>query len=530
MAMSVSVPRREFTFVLTCIGPLGETITLALLAVSTLRNASYNAAVARCAHLSPQQRTLLCRDLAAFGAAARTTAFCGLPLFLSEAGAALEARSASTTLDANSAPRPSSDYRPLNELIVVDGEPQTTHVAPSVANALGLPEVQQHLQDRNRFLTPVELLLRHVALHLADLQGDDQVTVLDRLLPLLDVEQANSAPGLVPAEVTGGGVLLKAPCALLDVHDFTIQEIFGISGDIAPALPRSSRLHFPIKVLPSTVRTQLRRLGMRTNDPFCLSFLVQELRSRNGEVPGERYGELQRGLMQRIVESWPQTSIESKVALASEAFVDLSAAADGGEMPETIFSFKSFRGQCSGRLLSLQELVSRNDPVDPYLCWTSLPLCPREFPPFPWYKRPTLDDVLAHARGLGELGDAENVPGYLWTEFRERVVAPMCRFLAESRPFCDALAIAAAASSAAAADSEPPTPAVEDGAAGRAAATAAARSRICAQLRGTKFLAVPLDSGTYSGPHSFVAPWRISLVLRSTGHPCLHSLHIFTNI
>lgn len=44
------------------------------------------------------------------------------------------------------------------------------------------------------------------------------------------------------------------------------------------------------------------------------------------------------------------------------------------------------------------------------------------------------------------------------------------------------------------------------------------RNRICAQLRRTKFLAVPLD-GSETGSHALVAPWRISLVLREHRPP-----------
>lgn len=44
------------------------------------------------------------------------------------------------------------------------------------------------------------------------------------------------------------------------------------------------------------------------------------------------------------------------------------------------------------------------------------------------------------------------------------------------------------------------------------------RARICSQLRKVKFLAVPLESGV-AGPHTLVAPWRISLVLKEHRPP-----------
>jgi len=356
-------------------------------------------------------------------------------------------------------------------------------------------------------LTQVEWLLRHVVPHIGELGSEAQVMILDRLLPLLEIEQANSHPGFVPVEVAGGGTLLKPPCLLLDAHDFSIQEVFGIGEACAPPLPRHSRLHFPVGTLTSTVRAQLRRLGMRrsSNDAICLVFLIQELKSRNRDVPGDRYGELQRGLMQRIVESWPNISTEAQDALLSETFVDVSPAADGGEEPDGLFALKPFRDHCVGRLLSLGELVSRSDPVDPFLCWTSLPLCPRGFPAFPGYRRVRLEDVVAHARHLGDLADVGSLPCHLWVEFKERVVAHLCTFLAECEPCKSALAQEPILSG--------------DAASEHSSLRASSTNRLFSQLRKAKFLVVPMDTTSGVGPHTFVAPWRISLVLKDHRPP-----------
>jgi len=318
--------------------------------------------------------------------------------------------------------------------------------------------------------------------------------VLERLLPLLSLEEANMHHGFVPVEVAGGGVCMKPPVGILDAQDFTVQEIFGISGDNVPALPRSSRLHFPVRTLTPNVRTQLRRLGMHgsMNNPTCLIFLTHELKSRNSTVPGERYGDLQRVLMQRILESWPNLRDDAKRALLSEAFVDISHGADGGEVQDSLFSLKPFRDRCVGRLLSLGELVSRTHDTDPYLCWTSVPLSPRGFPEFAGFRRTTVEDVIAHAKALGELPD-NGVPWHLWPELKEKVVEPLCTFLAGQEPFRSAL-----------------------GENGEAQLEQASKSRISTQLRKTKFLAVPMDE---AGTHTLVAPWRISLVLKSHRPP-----------
>jgi len=53
-----------------------------------------------------------------------------------------------------------------------------------------------------------------------------------------------------------------------------------------------------------------------------------------------------------------------------------------------------------------------------------------------------LEHVVAHARALGEVGEA-GIPGHLWAELRDSVVSPLCRFLAESEPFRDALLVSA---------------------------------------------------------------------------------------
>merc|ERR1719174_510787 len=238
----------------------------------------------------------------------------------------------------------------------------------SLAQVLGHERVQDYLKARGHFFLPVDWLLSYVVPRMADLKPDDQVTVLEQLLPDLTDDQANSHDlhaGLIPAEVQGGGVLLKAPYALLDAQDFLIQEIFGLGGSGNPVpLPRHSQLHFPAKYLSTGVRTQLRRLGMRqsSNDAPCLVFLTQELRSRHGSLESERYGELLRVLLQRMVESWNHMSGQAQQALLSEPFVDVSSEADGGELPESIFALRPYRNQCVGRLLCLADLISRADP------------------------------------------------------------------------------------------------------------------------------------------------------------------------
>eukprot|EP00929_Paragymnodinium_shiwhaense_P112869 TRINITY_DN8112_c0_g3_i1.p1 TRINITY_DN8112_c0_g3~~TRINITY_DN8112_c0_g3_i1.p1 ORF type:complete len:4071 (+),score=984.48 TRINITY_DN8112_c0_g3_i1:367-12213(+) len=457
--------------------------------------------------------------------AACVEVFCSLPLFQSHNN--LAAGDAAST-DAGT-------FQALTEFMIVDGAPLQLAAPPprldvgstyifkasqdleaTLANVLSLDVVKQYLDGRGRRIPHSDWLIRYVIPHMADMTPEDQVVVLESLLPQLDPEQANNHPGLVPAEVAGGGSLLKPPQRLLDPADYAVQLIFGISGESVPALSRSSVFHFPARTLSTTVRTQLRRLGMRQSehDDDCLLFLLRELRKKHDEYPSERYGELQRTLLQRIVESWHALEVDSRGQLLTEEFVDVSADVDDGEATDTLFALKPYRFQCGKRLMALRELVSRSDNVDPYLCWTSLPLCPRGFPAYAGYRKPTLENVISHAKALGELGDAGKISVHLWQEVRERVVIEICRYLAESEPFC--VVLAARPPEAEAGEGQGETP--QD-----TAATAAARARICSQLRRAKFLAVPLEmSGgddDASGPHTLVAPWRISLVLKEHRPP-----------
>jgi len=151
----------------------------------------------------------------------------------------------------------------------------------------------------------------------------------------------------------------------------------------------------------------------------------------------------------------------------------------------------------SNELFKLSDLVSRSHSLDPYLCWTSLPLCPRGFPDFEGYQRPALKDVVAHALALGGLSDG--VPLHLWEEFKEKVVGPLCQYLAEHEVFQEATR------------GENRTD--PDGQTRECA-------QVCSRLRKAKFIAVPLDAGSGgTGPHSLVAPWRISLVLKEHRPP-----------
>eukprot|EP00931_Biecheleriopsis_adriatica_P006890 TRINITY_DN108233_c0_g1_i1.p1 TRINITY_DN108233_c0_g1~~TRINITY_DN108233_c0_g1_i1.p1 ORF type:complete len:2373 (-),score=512.75 TRINITY_DN108233_c0_g1_i1:255-7373(-) len=504
----------------------------------------FSALVNRCNQLHPRQRHYLRSELASALSGInvaeddvtkkkRAAAFCRLPLFLSEAAA--RAQSDSTQV-----------FRAMAELAVVDGEPldlasppprldletifvfrSSRHTSPELADALNVQEVREHLAADQRFFEVKAWLYKQVAPHLADMTADDQVLVLERLLPLIeDIEEANSQPYLVPVDVEGGRFPTKPPALVLDPQDFTIQEVFGIVGEDWPALDRNQLFHFPARTLTTSVRQHLRRLGMRKSlgDGQCLLFLCDALRARRGEVTGDRYGEIQRGLLQRIVESWPNLDGAQQNELLAKAFVELSAEADGGEQPDSLFSLSPFRetSQCQGRLFSLSELVSRTDPRDPYLCWTSLPLCPRGFPDFPGFKKPGIEDVVRHARVIGELADGTNVSFHQWEELKERVVTPICQFLESHELFRDALAAARTAV---------PPPEAHDGdvpvqaevQVRRASEPSSllpeaddvsrARTRVCSQLRRVKFLAVPLDSST-TCPHTLVAPWRISLVLK----------------
>jgi len=266
-------------------------------------------------------------------------------------------------------------------------------------------------------------------------------------------------------------------------------------------LPRHASLHFPVCGLPPSVRQQLRRLGLRksVNDSECLTLLCEELRRRHDTTETARYGELQRSLMQRLVESWPNLLEESRGTLLREAFVDISPETDGDEVPDTVFALRPYRRKCGGRLLHLSEMVDRSNETDPYLCWTTAPLSPRGFPAFPGFCKPSLDIVVAHARALGELADSGEIGCHCWGQLREKVIAPLCCFLSASEPFRHVLAAG-------------------DGAPVENASARTARVRICGALRRAKFIAVPLDSGE-DGPHALAPPWRISLVLREHRPP-----------
>ncbi|CAE8672516.1 unnamed protein product [Polarella glacialis] len=415
----------------------------------------------RCDKLLPRQRDLLRVELARAMTAGgqlppaipsvdvidnerKALAICQLPIWLSE-----DAARAARTAEA-----PVQTYRPLTTLAVVEGEPLnlleppprldldtmflflgSDHMPAVVREALTIREVKECLTSLNRWMDEKSWLRKQVSCHMAELVPGDQVLLLERLLPLIqDLDEANSPPYLVPVESAGGRYPSKPPGLVLDPQDFTIQEVFGISGEDCPALGREQQFHFPAKSLSTSVRTHLRRLGMRASlgDGGCLAFLCEALRGRHAEITGERYGEVQRGLLQRMVESWNHLQAQEKVVLLSRSFVDLSVAADGGEQSDSVLALRPFRDHCEGRLFSLSELVSRADAVAPYLCWTSLPLCPRGFPDFPGYKRPALEDVLKHARVLGELADTTAVSFHQWEELKERVVAPICEFLAAS--------------------------------------------------------------------------------------------------
>jgi len=389
---------------------------------------------------------------------------------------------------------------------------ESPNLPDALKAALRIPAMKEFLLARRTWETESTWLLRFSS-HLGNLSQEDQVTFLERLLPLLAAERSRGQQQqqqqqilqhIIPAQVPGGSTLLKSPDRLLDPHDLTVMAVFGLSGESLPELPTSSPFHFPAQYLPSGVRTHLRSLGLRSsaNDPGVLHFLMQHLRDCRGQLTSERYGEVQRTLMQRIMESWPNLPPEPCAALVAMPFVELSPEADGGELPESVFSLSPFREKAMAQLKPLKELVSRTADVDPYVCWMSAPLAPRGFPDFPGYRKPTVEMVVQHATTLSGLADATAVPGHLWPEMCNKVIPALCSFLAASEPFRDALAV----DDAEAASSE--------------AVSAATRSALASKLRRTKFLAVPMESsGGEGGPHALVAPWRISLVLREHRPP-----------
>lgn len=488
---------------------------LTVLAASA--EAQLSSLISRCQRLQPDQRELLrsqlCQALCdPIGSLedgrqqqARASVVCKLPIFLAESW------SDCSNLQA---------FRSLMQLAVVDGEPLplksppvrldldtafvfrvSTKTPAEVSDALGLVEVKEILAEQGKYFDMKTWLQKQILPHLESMIPDDQVIVLERLLPLLqDVEEANSEPYLVPAETHGK--MMKPPFLILDPQDFTIQEIFGFHGEEDwPALDGRQRYHFPAKSLSAPVLSHLRRLGMRKSvgDGDCLAYLCQVLKDQHNRLPWQRYQDLQRGLMQRIVESWRVLPPgPHRDAILQKAFVDTSRDADSTDLSDTLFELKPFTPP--NELSKLSELVSRAHPLDPYLCWTTLPLCPRGFPEFEGYQRPTLKDVVAHALALGSLPDGA-VPVHQWEEFKEKVVGPMCQFLAQSEVFQEATAPRSQT----------------DGAPAQMARECA---QVCSRLRKAKFIAIPLDPGSGgTGPHTLVAPWRISLVLKEHRPP-----------
>ncbi|OLP86936.1 Dicarboxylate transporter 2.1, chloroplastic [Symbiodinium microadriaticum] len=155
-----------------------------------------------------------------------------------------------------------------------------------------------------------------------------------------------------------------------------------------------------------------------------------------------------------------------------QEFVDISAEADGGEqLPGSLFELRPYRAtRSTEQLLKLSSLVS---------------------------------DVLSHAHSISALADGA-VPPHLWEELKEKVVGQICQFLAHSSAFQNLEDIMALDEGE---ELELRSPETIMAHSQRRAA------RICSQLRKVKFLAVPLESGV-AGPHTLVAPWRISLVLK----------------
>ncbi|CAK9107303.1 Sacsin (DnaJ homolog subfamily C member 29) (DNAJC29) [Durusdinium trenchii] len=251
---------------------------------------SSEGSLGRCQRLNPQQRVLLrsqlCQALCdpiddgQSQAMARASVVCKLPIFLAE----------SATDESNA-----QAFRPLLQLAVVDGEPLTLTSPPvrldldtvfvflasakthrEVAEALKLPEVKEIMTEEGKYFDVKTWLQKQVVPHLESMIPEDQVIVLERLLPLIqEIPEANNEPYLIPAEARSK--MMKPPLLILDPQDFTIQEIFGIRGEDWPALDLRHRYQFPSKALPASVLSHLRRLGMRRSigDGACLAFLCQ---------------------------------------------------------------------------------------------------------------------------------------------------------------------------------------------------------------------------------------------------------------
>ncbi|CAJ1333935.1 unnamed protein product [Effrenium voratum] len=413
-------------------------------------------------HLSAQLCHALCDPISSDGTESlhsRAGIVCKLPIFLAE-----------SELDSAN---PSSFRALLSGLALVLGAPlqlqsppvrldldtsfvfhQSIKTAQEVAEALCLPEVKEILTEQQRFFDMKTWLRKQVLPHLADMTPADQDVVLTRFLPLEeDIDMANTEPFLVPAEARARRML--PPCRVLDPQDFTIQEVFGVRGDEWPALDAHHFYHFPSRALSSQECSPTsdgsacgKASAILWCWPSCARYCETSINSCLASwmpevfAEGQRYGEIQRGLMQRIVESWgvfagaAQRLIASqhKEVVLQQAFVDISSEADGGEASDTLFAVKSVRGQ--SKLFRLNELVSgpRLIPRDPYLCWTTLPLSPRGFPDFESYRSPSLQDVAGHALALGSLPEGAIV-GHLWEDLKEKVVAPLCEFLAQDEAF-----------------------------------------------------------------------------------------------
>ncbi|CAJ1423813.1 unnamed protein product, partial [Effrenium voratum] len=453
--------------------------------------------MARCQRLAPAQRHLLraqlchalCDPISSDGTESlhsRAGIVCKLPIFLAE-----------SELDSAN---PSPSFRALlSGLAVVLGAPlqlqsppvrldldtsfvfhQSIKTAQEVAEALCLPEVKEILTEQQRFFDMKTWLRKQVLPHLADMTPADQDVVLTRFLPLEeDIDMANTEPFLVPAEARARRML--PPCRVLDPQDFTIQEVFGVRGDEWPALDAHHFYHFPSRALSSqecSPTSDGSACGKASAILWCWPSCARYCET---SINSQRYGEIQRGLMQRIVESWGVFAGQHKEVVLQQAFVDISSEADGGEASDTLFAVKSVRGQ--SKLFRLNELVSRLHPRDPYLCWTTLPLSPRGFPDFESYRSPSLQDVAGHALALGSLPEGAIV-GHLWEDLKEKVVAPLCEFLAQDEAF---------------------------------KLNSQQCVQLSAKLRKVKFIAVQLDEA--SGAHTLVAPWRISLVLKEHRPP-----------
>eukprot|EP00913_Durusdinium_trenchii_P014837 g13914.t1 len=91
--------------------------------------------------------------------------------------------------------------------------------------------------------------------------------------------------------------------------------------------------------------------------------LLQVLKDQHNRLPWKRYQDLQRGLMQRIVESWRVLPAgPHRDAILQKAFVDTSRDADSTDLSDTLFELKPFTPP--NELFKLSELASRARPLD----------------------------------------------------------------------------------------------------------------------------------------------------------------------